>query len=175
MFNSTIKPKKKLCKCGCGNTDYIWAKGMIKQCYYRINKPKPIPKVSEKRKETINTKDEKLEQWFKDRALEMTGLCYNCEAKTSKGDIKYQKYSQAHIFAKKENAYPSIKTHPLNFVELCHFNNSCHHNFDANGYEYAKEKMPKLWQLIIKRAKILIPKMTPQEQARVPQIILNKI
>lgn len=148
---------------------------MLKQCYQSKIKPKkPIPKISQKKKEKIVNNDE-LNKWFKDTATFMTGVCYNCGGKSCKGNDKYEKFSQAHIFAKNYKAFPSIKTNLLNFVELCYFNNSCHSNFDNNGYEYAKEKMPKLWNLILERAKILIPLMTQQEQARVPKVILDNL
>jgi hypothetical protein len=172
--NSTIQPKKKKCKCGCGNEDYIFSKGLIKSCWQK-QYAKKIPKVSLKKKEQQTTTNEELEKWFKDTATLMKGFCFNCGGTSCKGNIKYQKFSQAHLFAKNDKAFSSIKSNLLNFVELCYFNNSCHSNFDNNGYEYAKDKMPKLWNLILERAKILIPLMTQQEQARIPKIILNNL
>lgn len=41
--------KKKLCK-GCGTIQYTWARGCCKKCASKANKPKVIPKQSEKRK-----------------------------------------------------------------------------------------------------------------------------
>ena len=76
LYNSTIQPKKKLCKCGCGNKDYIFSKGLIKSCWNRLY-GKQIPKVSKKKKETITT-DEELEQWFKDREKDIIAAGGNC-------------------------------------------------------------------------------------------------
>jgi hypothetical protein len=42
--------KKKVCKCGCGRDGYIWAKGMLKDCYNRLHPPKPIKKSALKQK-----------------------------------------------------------------------------------------------------------------------------
>lgn len=53
-----MQRKSKQCKCGCGNSGYIWAKGMLKYCYLKYNKPKPITKVSaKKRNEIIKSND----------------------------------------------------------------------------------------------------------------------
>lgn len=43
-----IKQKKKLCKCGCNREGFIWSKGMLKECFFRLNKLKTIKKYSEK-------------------------------------------------------------------------------------------------------------------------------
>ena len=45
-----IKIKEKLCSCGCGKTGRIWSKGMLKQCYLRLNPPKKIQYKSAKQK-----------------------------------------------------------------------------------------------------------------------------
>lgn len=47
-MNSTIKPKKKSCVCGCGREGYIFSKGMLKECWSRVY-GKPIKRVSDKR------------------------------------------------------------------------------------------------------------------------------
>jgi hypothetical protein len=36
--------KNKICKCGCGQSGKIWSKGMLKQCFFRLNPTKPIKK-----------------------------------------------------------------------------------------------------------------------------------
>lgn len=145
MVNSTIKLKKKLCKCGCGNTDYIWAKGMIKQCYYRLNKPKPIPKVSEKIKSTINIKDEELEQWFKDREKDIVnagGVCWECGDKIHKD---YYRHATAHIFPKA--IFNSVATNEFNFLILgasC----GCHSRFDQSLEDASKMA---IWKEAVER------------------------
>ena len=101
----------------------------------------------------------------------MTGRCANCGGKTCKGDKKYQKYSQAHILAK--SLYPSVADNLLNFVELCHFGNSCHANMDNNGYEYVAAKMPKLWAIIIERVNKMYPLI--KEKNKLPDVIRQEI
>lgn len=52
-YNSTIIPKNKKCKCGCGRSGRLWSKGMLKECYFRENPPKPIAKFSKKRESEL--------------------------------------------------------------------------------------------------------------------------
>ena len=46
-----IPRKNKLCKCGCGRMGMIWAKGMLKDCYYKsdLSKKTTIKKAPIKR------------------------------------------------------------------------------------------------------------------------------
>lgn len=62
-----IKVKDKLCKCGCGQTGRIWSRGMLKNCYLKLNPPKKIQYKSAKQKvkdvaKAERTKD--LHEWF---------------------------------------------------------------------------------------------------------------
>lgn len=45
-----IRVKSKLCVCGCNQTGQIWSKGMLKQCFLRLNPPKKIQYKSAKQK-----------------------------------------------------------------------------------------------------------------------------
>ena len=47
-MNSTIKPRKKKCVCGCNKEGYIFSKGMLKECWAKQHN-KPIKRVSDKR------------------------------------------------------------------------------------------------------------------------------
>jgi hypothetical protein len=68
-----------------------------------------------------------LDRWFKERHKEMTGRCQNCMGKTEK-DGRHYKCSIAHILPKAY--FPSVATHPSNFLELCFYGKSCHTNMD---------------------------------------------
>lgn len=45
-----IRVKSKLCVCGCNQMGQIWSKGMLKQCFFRLNPPKKIQYKSAKQK-----------------------------------------------------------------------------------------------------------------------------
>lgn len=137
---------------------------------------KGIAKVSEKKKAQIaaaKPEAELLEEWFEDRSKEMTGKCVECGEKSCKGDPVYWKFSICHILPKK--IFKSVKRHPLNFIELCHFGKSHHNNFDTLGYEWAKEHMPKAWEIIVQRFKIIYPAIVPAERKNIPDILLQEL
>jgi len=161
----SLIPKCKQGKCHLCNDGVIKpgrkvAKEFICLQHYNIEKAKEYTEKSKLNKiNSLNSGDTSLDQWFDERHKEMTGVCVNCKHPTITTDPvnpkepKYWKYSVAHILPK--SLFDSIATHPLNFVELCYFENSCHTNFDNNGFKYAKEKMPELWKVIVVRFKLL--------------------
>ena len=123
--------------------------------------------------EAVNALNHKLaiNNAFFEHAKTLTGKCANCGGKTCKGDIKYQKFSQAHILAK--SLFPSVAANLDNFVELCHFGNSCHGNMDNNGYEYVAQKMPKLWAIIVERVNKMYPLI--KEKSKLPDVLIQEI
>ena len=48
--------KNKVCSCGCGKSGKIWSKGMLKQCFFRLNSSKPIKKNSKSLKKSFLSK-----------------------------------------------------------------------------------------------------------------------
>lgn len=59
--------KNKLCKCGCGKLGRIWSKGLLRECFYKLNPPKKIQYKSAKQKiKEIEKKErtKKLHNWF---------------------------------------------------------------------------------------------------------------
>lgn len=76
-----IQRKTKPCKCGCGREGFLFAKGMLRDCWAKNNK-KPLRKVSEKQKEKkiIKTDDtKKLHEWFLqiwDKTENSNGYCF---------------------------------------------------------------------------------------------------
>lgn len=112
-----------------------------------------------------------LDGWFLERHKEMTGRCVECGGKSTKGDRKYWKFSICHILGK--SLFPSVATHPLNFIELCYFGNSHHTNMDNMGYEYVREHMPKTWKIIIERVEIMFPFI--KEKSKIPEVIMQAL
>jgi len=135
-------------------------------------KDKPVAKIAIKKK--VDKKDTKnQDQWFIDRSKEMTGKCVECGGKSTKGDKTYWKFSICHILPKR--IFKSVATHPLNFIELCHFGESHHANFDNLGFEYAKEKMQKAWVVIVARFKVMYPAIAPEERKHIPDVLLQEL
>lgn len=120
-------------------------------------------------KEMVNHKLE-LDGWFLERAKEMTGTCANCGGKTTKGDKKYWKFSIAHILEKKN--FHSVSTHPLNFIELCHFGKSCHTNLDNKIIEMQDMKC---WSEIQLRFSIMYPSILKEEYQFIPDVLLESL
>lgn len=195
-YNSSIKIKP--CKCGCGKMPKIGFNGYAGLSHLpielqglekykksnvanrnranRLNLSKKVHSIQKGKIDTLEAEIElnrkiAINNAFFEHAKTMTGVCSSCGGKTCKGDKKYQKYSQAHILAK--SLYPSVADNLLNFVELCHFGNSCHANMDNNGYEYVAAKMPKLWAIIIERVNKMYPLI--KEKNKLPDVIIQEI
>jgi hypothetical protein len=111
----------------------------------------------------------KLDTWFENRHEEMIGVCSHCGGKTEKGKSSY-KCSVAHILPKAH--FPSIATHPLNFVELCFYGNSCHTNFD--NYYLDIEEL-KCFDEIVSKFTIMYPFIAESERRKIPNILLLKL
>lgn len=141
-----------------------------------VKEPKaklPIARVSEKKKARL--KEEEAEKktmgaWFATRRKEMKGLCLNCGGKSCKEDPKHWKYSIAHILPK--NVFESMATHPLNWIELCHFDKSCHTNMDNKILEMQDMKC---WPTIVERFKIMFPSIAASERKWIPDCLLQEL
>lgn len=132
------------------------------------NSKKKNEPISEKEEEELQDKKE-LELWFQDRSKEMVGVCAECGSATTKGSKKYWKYSICHILPK--SIFKSVRTHPFNFIELCYFYNSHHSNLDNMGYEIAKKKMPKAWNIIVGRVAIMWNQISHSEKGKIPDVL----
>ena len=66
----------------------------------------------------------------------------------------------------------SLATHPLNWIELCFYGNSCHQNFD--------NKMLDILDLncldtVIERVVAMYPSIDEKEKRRIPKVLLDYI
>lgn len=76
---------------------------------------------------------DKLDKWFKSTRNKLTGTCQcGCGKPSSKYDDKYFKHSCSHVFPKSK--FPSIATHPRNFVERA-FWGGCHSIMDDTSMD----------------------------------------
>ncbi len=140
-----------------------------------INKKSAKTIAAEQKRKDDGT-DAAEDKWFDDRGKELTGRCLLCGEPTQKGKPN-ERCSIAHLFAKREIMFPSIKLHPENSIELCFYGNSCHANFDNGMIELStiKEQLNLAWKEILRKVIILYPLMTKEEQGKVPEIFIKEI
>jgi len=123
--------------------------------------------------EDIDVKPKKdyaeLERWFKDRQKEMTGKCSNCQGKTER-DSRHYKCSIGHILPKAY--FPSIATHPLNWLELCFYGKSCHTNMDNKMLDLTEMAC---WDEIVTKFCAMYPSIDKKERRRIPEVLLQYI
>jgi hypothetical protein len=140
--------------------------------------PKPrknyvIPKKSAKKiKQEIMAKgdDDALDLWFEDRRKELTGRCHHCGGKSCKEDNKYYRFSICHILPKAY--FDSVKTHPLNFIELCFWDKNCHGNMDNKVLDLTDMNC---WDEIVERFVAMYPFIAKEERKRIPEVLMNYI
>lgn len=109
--------------------------------------------------------------WFLDRREDLTGTCKNCGKPSSKNSDKYFHWSVCHIFDKKN--FPSIATHPLNFIELCALgDNCCHGQMDNKQLDLIDMNC---FSEIIDKAVALYPFIAPNERRKIPPVLLEYI
>lgn len=136
--------------------------------------PKPIAKVSEKKKRALKEakpKKDALAEWFTDKVSHLTGTCMECGGSTKNSIYVYAKACVAHVLPKRNTMFPSVATHEDNHLELC-TENGCHHRYD-NSWEDAAEM--KVWPLAVEKFKKIFPYIAPAERKNIPDILLQEI
>jgi len=138
---------------------------------------KPIAKKSKKKlqqeaKDTIikKTGGAELDRWFQDRRKEMTGHCWHCQGVSCKNSHEYYKFSIAHLLPKR--LFKSIATHPLNWIELCFWEQSCHTNFDNNTLDITELNC---YDIVIERFVAMYPAIAPKERKYIPDVLLQYV
>lgn len=135
----------------------------------KIKKQYTIPKKSAKRiAQEMSADNDELLNWFKARRKEMTGKCWHCSGKSMKEDDTKYHYSIAHLLPK--SYFPSIATHPLNWIELCFYSPSCHTNYDSGALDLINLHC---FDEVIKRFVAMYPSIAKEERRRIPAILLN--
>ena len=106
-----------------------------------------------------------LDNWFRERRKEMTGVCIECGKTTCKGDDKYYRWSICHVVPK--SLIKSVATNEFNFVELCQQHHQEYDNtFDKAAAMMCFGEVKQKFQLF----KHLIP---PQEMRKINPHLLN--
>lgn len=183
MAYSSIK--RPTCKCGCGKYPTISYGGWNFKCASQEIKDKVGSKKQAQQKtrnarsrvrslsqyqDNISGGGSEMQRWFEDRRKEMTGVCSNCGGKSCKDSDVYFKFSIAHLLPKAY--FPSVKTHPDNWIELCHFGKSCHTNMDNKMLDLTEMAC---WDEIVTKFCIMYPHILPNEKRRIPKVLLNYI
>lgn len=158
-------------------TDKSTGKGYCKNhqwCRTDLDKRSIVQKAVDKarlgvREIGIQCADE-LNAWFLLKDFEAKGVCDNCGGKTCKGDKKYYKYSIAHLLPKAY--FPSVATHPDNWLELCFFGNSCHTQMDNKMLDLIDMNC---WDLIVTKFQKIYPFIAKNEKKRIPDILLQYV
>jgi len=172
---------RKGCKCGCGKYPTMGFQGYNADCRPDL-KEAAIKKqkdrnalrsdLSHVRKLEVDNKPPKdyaeLDRWFKERRKEMTGKCANCNGDSCKYYDKYYKFSIAHLLPKAY--FPSVATHPDNWIELCHFGNSCHTNYDNKMIDLIDLNC---FDTVIQKFTKIYPHIAAEEKRRIPPILIE--
>lgn len=136
----------------------------------KVRKLGKMQDVSLEQKALNASKAAAMQRWFAERREEMKGKCANCGGKTMKynGDKFY--YSIAHILPKAY--FKSVATHPLNWIELCFYGNSCHTNYDNHMIDIMELNC---FDEVISKFVKMYPDIDKDERRRIPQILLNYV
>jgi len=111
-----------------------------------------------------------MNRWHNERRAEAKGVCSNCGGKSCRDSDDYYKFSNAHILPKE--FFKSVKTHPLNCIELCYFGNGCHPQMDNKLLDLTEMSC---WDEIITKFVAIYPHIAPEERRRIPQVLFNYI
>jgi len=140
-----------------------------------VKEPKgAIAKQSEKQKQKIKDAKpdkEKQLQWFKERVAQFTGKCSECGGSTNKKNFQFAMMACAHILPKRSNMFPSVATHPDNWIELC-VTNGCHHKYDRS---WEDAMTMKIWPLVVEKFKLIYPSIAPGERKHLPDVLRQEV
>lgn len=173
VFGTCKKSRKGYCKRHQSmredfDTRSITQKAVAKRQAGINNKIRGLqPRFNPKAEEIINKQDDQW-KWFLERRKEMTGVCQHCGGRTCKEDENKFHFSLAHLLPKAY--FPSVATHPDNFLELCYYGNSCHAQMDNKMLDLID--MNCFDQIITKFVKIY-PSIAKEERRRIPAILLQ--
>src|SRR5574338_1098416 len=134
-----------------------------------------IPKISKKKqkkdreeRQARNGEDTELQKWYKRIIASEEMICWNCGA-----DLSWLSYGQkfscvAHVIEKV--SFPSVETHPNNYMILGRWACNCHGQYDSS-WENAS-KMP-IFKEAVDRFIIMEPDIS--ERSKIPDVFLHYI
>ncbi len=179
--------RKKMCKCGCGKAPSMGYNGYRFSCapievIEKVGTKKEVAERNWNKKVTLGRQlhdaqneviipkgTNELQRWFEDKHREMAGFCKHCNGKTQKGYPNFRN-SIAHILPKAY--FKSVATHPLNWIELCFYNKSCHTNLDQMSLDLIELNC---FDEVVQKFVAMYPSIAVNERRRIPQVLLNYI
>lgn len=164
------------------SSDYMQRRQNIKLGIEKPDGPKPpkaLRKIGLKKQEQMRQEkeaggDSALDQWYEARRKEMIGKCQFCNSKTEKDNDDTYRHSVAHLLPKKEGigGFPSVATHPANWLELCFYGNSCHTNYDTHMISLEMLRDSVEWPLILEKFLKVYPYIRQEERSAIPDVFL---
>lgn len=132
---------------------------------------KSAKKIKQEAEEKKGNKDPSAEKerWFQERRKEMSGFCKNCQRPSFKKSDEYFRFSIAHLFAKRKNMFPSVATHPENWLELC---GDCHTNLDNCIIDLIDLAC---WDEVVVKFQKIYPSIASEEKKRISGVLLQYI
>lgn len=194
--NSTIKVKN--CKCspdckllpsfGCSGFNYKHIPQELKDKNFEKYRRNNILKRKKALKNNISrklhkltteeqTQKHQLQQWFDNvsRKIEQHPYCLECELNGIHTHIPPSQYrnASAHILPKRdEYGFPSVATHPENFMGALGTTCGCHYKYDRSWDDASKMKV---WPIAIDKIKKMLPFIAASEIKNLPDIIRQEL
>lgn len=127
--------------------------------------------IAEEKKEREAGGDPSVEQWFQAQRPLMTGRCALCGGPTQKWSEETFRGSLHHLFEKNDKAFPSIKTHMDNVLEVCMYGNACHDNLHNGTITWELLIDSAEWPMILERVRKVVPFIAESERRRIPDAL----
>lgn len=136
----------------------------------KVAKMHSIKKVNDKMKAAAKLDKVlkgKLDQFYEDALNVAPFHCEECGEHLSESIVINPRTIVAHLLAKrKTGGFPSVSCHPSNKAYLCE---TCHNGYDNKGKDFITKM--RLYPVILARVKELLPHLTANELARVPDYL----
>lgn len=135
--------------------------------YSGINKvsPKRAAKIAAE-KEARGDDDTDLVKWYKNRIKQLTGRCAECGNVTETKVYQYAIASVCHLLAKRPAVCPSVKIHPLNWIELCPY-----HHDQLDKANWKEIESWGCWDTIRGRLIAVYGDVAPEERRHFPESV----
>lgn len=136
---------------------------------------KSAKRIAKEKAEMEAGTDEALDRWFEARRKELKGKCCLCGGKSEKNNDKYYRHSIHHLLDKRPTMFPSVSTHPDNFLEVCFFENSCHTNLHNGTIPMELLHDSAEWKIISEKFKRIFPFIAESEHKNIHPLLLKEL